>query len=238
MLSSGALVCFALKVRHGWHLSICSLACTAMWCQKKQSCIRSSICSRPKWPTSSWHPFREVSLCTAGKSSWNRAPSDSLGRVFLYRMPCLSLRWLCSHRYCHSLGGSVCLSWHWLRVPSCSLTMTRLKTMICSLNLMPVIYGQASDLQTVLYWFQDMQITAMGFDWACRAFKSSLLHSSYCCCSDLDVGVKYPTCTPARTLSTEHPHQYWSSMPYNTTENVVGQAGHPLVTCSIHLGHG
>ena len=73
-------------------------------------------------------PFRIVSLCAAGRTKWNRAFWDSLGRVILYRMPQLSLRWLHSQRNCQSSGGSVGLSWHMPRVPYCSLLITRLKT--------------------------------------------------------------------------------------------------------------
>ena len=42
---------------------------------------------------------------------------------------------------------------------------------------------------------------------------------SNCHCSDLNVCLTYQACTLARTLSTEHPHWYWSSLPYNTTES-------------------
>ena len=124
MFSSGALSCLALKVRHGQYLATCSLTCTAMQGQRKWLHIRSSMHSRPKWPTSSWHPFRVVCLCAASKTRCNR----TLGRVFLYRMPHLSLRWLHSQMYCQSSRGSVCLSWHWPRVLSCNLAITRLKT--------------------------------------------------------------------------------------------------------------
>ena len=44
--------------------------------------------------------------------------------MFLYRMPCLSLRWLHCQRSCWSSGGSVGLNGHWPRVPSCILTIT------------------------------------------------------------------------------------------------------------------
>ena len=128
MFSSDALGYFALEVRHGWHLSTCSLTCAAMHGQKKWLCIRSSICSRPKWPTSSWHPLRAVFRCVAGRTSWSRASWDSLGRNFLYRMLSLSLRWLHSLQNCWSSEGSVILSRHWPRVPSHSLAITRSKT--------------------------------------------------------------------------------------------------------------
>ena len=127
IFSRGALGCFALKVRYGWHLSICSLTCAAIQGQKKQLHIRSSIHSRPRWPISLWHPLRVVSLCIAGRTSWNRASWDSFGRIFLHRMSHLSLRWLHLQRNCWSSGGLVSLSLHWPRLPSYSLAITRPK---------------------------------------------------------------------------------------------------------------
>ena len=238
MLASGALGCFALNVKQGWHLSMCSLALTVMQGQKKWSHVRSSICSRPKWPTSSWHPLRAVSLCTAGRTSWNRVSWDSLGRVFLYRMPHLSLRWLCSQRSCQSSGRYVGLSWHWPRVPSCSIIITRLKDQICPLSLLPVIYGHASDLQTVLDRVQDAQITAICFDGTHEAYEGSLLHGSHGHCSDLEVsgqGIGHPP-------GPGHPQQgigidIGFPCPIIQLKIVVGQAAHPSVTCSIQLAH-
>ena len=128
MFSSSVLGCLALQVRHGWHMSTYSLTCAAMQGQEKQSHIGPSIHSRPKWPTSSWHPLRAVSLCAASRTSWNRASWDSLGSIFLYRMLHLRLRWLHFQRNCQSSGGAVSLSWCWPRVPSCSLIITRPKT--------------------------------------------------------------------------------------------------------------
>ena len=78
MFSRGALGCLALKVRHGQYFSICSFTWAAMHSKKNQSHMRSSMCSRPRWPTSSWHPFRATSLCTAVKTSWKRVSSDFL----------------------------------------------------------------------------------------------------------------------------------------------------------------
>ena len=83
--------------------------------------------SRPRWPTSSWHPFRATSLCVAGKTNWKRVSSDSLGLAYLYRMPHLSKRWFHSSRNRLNSGGSVNLDCHHPRVPSCSLEMTRLR---------------------------------------------------------------------------------------------------------------
>ena len=57
-----AFGCLALKARQGWHFPMCSFTWTAMWGQKNLSRMRSSMRSRPKWPTSSWHPLRATSL--------------------------------------------------------------------------------------------------------------------------------------------------------------------------------
>ena len=57
------------------------------------------------------------------------------------------------------------------------------------LSLMSVIYGHASDLQAVLYWIQDAQIIAIGFDWAHGASEGGLLYGSCCHCSGLNMGV-------------------------------------------------
>ena len=89
--------------------------------------MRSSIHSRPRWPTSSWHPFRATSLCIAGKTSWKRVSSDSLGLVLLYKTPVFNWRWLPSHmNWLHS-GGSVCFDYYHPRVLSHCLVMTKLR---------------------------------------------------------------------------------------------------------------
>ena len=123
-----ALGCLALKARHGQHFPMCPFSWAAMWDQKNLSCTRSSMCSRPKWPTTSWHPLRATSLCAAGRTNWRRVSSDSLGLACLYRIPCLSNGWLCSCLYWLTLGGYVALDWPFPSIPSCSLVMTRLRT--------------------------------------------------------------------------------------------------------------
>ena len=120
IFSMEALCCFALKVDALVALKM-FLACIAIQGQKKWSHIRSNILSRPNWLISSWHPLRAVSWCMAGKINWNRASWASFGRVFLYRMPYLSLRWLHSWRNCQSSGGLVSFNGLWPRVPSVSL---------------------------------------------------------------------------------------------------------------------
>ena len=126
MFSRGALGCLALKVRHGQHLPICSFAWATMQGQKNWSHMRSSMCSRPRWPTSSWHPFRVTSLCAPGKTSWKRVSSDSLGLALLYRTPFHSRRWFHSHKNWLNLGGSVCLDCCHPRVLSYTLEITKL----------------------------------------------------------------------------------------------------------------
>ena len=124
ILPMGTLCYSTLKVRHWWHFLTCSFACTAIQGQKKWLCIRLSILLKPKWPIPSWHPLKTVSHCMASNTNWNSASCDSFSRSFLYRMPCLSLRWFHSQRSCWSLGGSVNLYGHWPRVPSCILAIT------------------------------------------------------------------------------------------------------------------
>ena len=87
----GGLGCLVLKARHGQHFPMCSVAWAAMWGQKNLSCMRSSMHSRIKWPTSSWYPLRATSLCAAGRTNWRRVSSDSLDLACLYRIPCLSI---------------------------------------------------------------------------------------------------------------------------------------------------
>ena len=123
-----ALGCLALKARHGQHFPMCSFAWAAMQGQKNLLCIRSSMHSRPKWSTSSWHPWRVTSLCAAGRTNWKRASSDSLGLAHLYRTPCLSNRWLHSHLSWLILGEFVALDWPFPSIPAHSLAMTRLRT--------------------------------------------------------------------------------------------------------------
>ena len=127
IFSRGALGCLALKVRHGWHFPTCSFAWTAMQGQKNWSHMSSSMCSRPRWPTLSWHLFRATSLCAAGKTSWKRVSSDSLCLTHLYRITCLSRRWFHSHRNWLNSGRSIHLDCHCPRVPSCNLEMTKLR---------------------------------------------------------------------------------------------------------------
>ena len=95
--------------------------------QKNQSPVRSSMCSRLRWPTSLWHPFRTAFLCVSGKTNWKRVSYDSLGLACLHRIPGLSERWFCSHRNWLHLGESVCLDCHCPRVLSHSLEMTKLR---------------------------------------------------------------------------------------------------------------
>ena len=100
MFLRGAFGCLALKVRQGQHFLMYSFAWAALQGQRNLSHMRPSMCSRPKWPTSSWHPLRATSLSAAGKTNWRRVSPDSLGLACLYRTSFLSSKWLCS-----------CLSW-------------------------------------------------------------------------------------------------------------------------------
>ena len=85
---------------------------------------------------------------------------------------------------------------------------------------MPVIYGHASNLRTILYQIQDVQIAAISFNWDHEAVEGCLLYGSYSCHSDLDAGVwSIRHAPPARTLSAGHLHQYCSFPPHNTAES-------------------
>ena len=149
----------------------------------KETVLRN-ILLRLKWPISSWYPLRAVSQCTAGKTNWNRAFWDSFGRIFLYRMPYLRLRWLCSQRRCWRSGGSVSLNGHWLRIPFCILTITRPRTGSAHwvwcwlLVVMQVPCGPSPT---------GSQVTAVCINRTHGVFEGTLLHSSHCHCSDLVV---------------------------------------------------
>ena len=123
-----AFGCLALKARHGQHFPMCSFACAAMQGQKNLPCMRSSMCSRPKWPTLSWHPLRGTSPCVAGKTNWRRVSSNSLGLACLYKRPFLSTRWVHSCLYWLTSGESVALDWPFPSIPSLSLLIIRLRS--------------------------------------------------------------------------------------------------------------
>ena len=129
-------------------------------------------------------------------------------------MPCLSLRWLHSLRNCHSSEDQ--LSWVGIGSEFHPVAL-QWQDSRPDLHTKPAAshLSHASDLHTVLYWIQDAQIIAIGFNWVHGAFKSGLLYGPYCCHSDLDVCV----CSIRHTPFTGHPHWYWSSPPYNTAES-------------------
>ena len=127
MFLRGAFCCLALKARHGWHFATCPFTCAAMWGQKNLSCMTSNMCSRPRWPTSSWHPLRATSLYAVGKTSWRRVSSNSLGLACLYGIPFIRTRWFHSHPNWMTLGASVALDWLFPSIPSLSLEITRLR---------------------------------------------------------------------------------------------------------------
>ena len=131
MFSSGALGCFTLKVRHGWHLSMCFLACALPCKARRSGCILGPACTVQD-PNGQLHYgtlSEQFPLCAAGRTSWNRASWDSLGRILLYRMPHFNLRVVALLKEMSIVQEkSVVWSWHWPRVPPCSLTITRLKT--------------------------------------------------------------------------------------------------------------
>ena len=118
------LCCFTLRMMHWWHLSTCSLVWTAIQGHKKWLHIKSSILSRSTWPTLSWQPFRVISQCSPGSTSWNSASSDPLGNTAWYRMLLQSLRWLHSLRSYLGLAVSADLGGHWPKIKSWSILVT------------------------------------------------------------------------------------------------------------------
>ena len=126
IFSSGAFGCLALKTKHERHFPMCSFAWAAMWGQKNLSCIRSSMRSRPRWPTSSWHPLRATSLCTVGRTNCKRVSFDSL--ACLYKTPLCITKLCCSLLYWLNSGGSVFLDQSFSSVPYLSLCIIWPKT--------------------------------------------------------------------------------------------------------------
>ena len=129
----------------------------------------------------------EQPLCIAGKTSWKRVSSDSLGLALQYRMPFLSRRWFHSYKNWLNLGGSVCLDCHHPRVPSHSLEMTKLRVgSVCW------AWCQSSKVIQATCWLpctciQNMQITTVCLYGTYEAFEGTLMHSSHCCSCNLEV---------------------------------------------------
>ena len=106
-----------------------------------------------------------------------------------------------------SSGGSVSLSWHWPRVLSSRLTITRPRTgsahcAWCQLCIvMQVTFGLLGPGKHRLQLYASVGL--------CGALKGGLLLRSHCCCSDLEMGVWGIGHEPqARTPLTGHLHQY------------------------------
>ena len=155
MFSSSALGCLALKVRHGWHWSMCSLTCAAMQGQKKWLHIKSSICSRHEWPTLSWHSWGSLPMHSQQDqlgigphgiplvgSSYTECPTSIWGGC-IHKQAVKEFRWISQFK---------------LILAQCPIQQSHnhnTQDQICLLSLVPVIYGHASDLQTVPYRVQD-----------------------------------------------------------------------------------
>ena len=235
ILSIGTLYCFALKVTHWQHFSMCSFACTAIWGQKKWLCIRLSIFSRPKWPISSWHLLRVVPWWVAGKTSWNRASQDSFDRTFY--MGCPTSNW----GGC-ILGGAAA-AWVdqsvWRCIgPASHPTSSQLKGpgQVCLLGLMLITGGHAGNLWTIPYQVQYAQVVAVCLNEACRTFEGGLLHGSHHHCCDPVVCVQ----SIGNISGPGHPLQGICinvSLPCSTVQLkvIIGKAGHPAMTHIIQL---
>ena len=55
---------------------------------------------------------------------------------------------------------------------------------VCPLGLMPIVSSHTSNLWTISYQIQDIQVTAVCLNGAGEALEASLLHGSHCCGSD------------------------------------------------------
>ena len=207
-----------------------------MWGQKNWSHMRASMCSRPRWPTWLWYPYKATSLYVVGNPNWKRVSSDSLGLAHLYRMPCLSTRLFCSYRNRLNLGGLVNLDCHHSRVPSQSLEMTRLRA---GSTCRP--WHQCSKVIQVTCWLSwtvsRMCRLQLGLNGICRVFEVSLLHSLHCCSCDCEMN----TWVVRHASWPGHPQQSICICVCLTSseeqlEIVVCQAGNPAMTCCIHLG--
>ena len=184
MFCRGALGCLALKARHRWHFPMCSFTWAAIWAQKNQLHMTSSMCSRPRWLTSLWHPVRVTYLYAAGKTSWKRVSSDSLGLALLYRTLFHSKRWFHFHK--NWWNSAVFVSLYCCH-PQGSILQSRNDQMqgwICLPGLMAVFQDHTGNLLTVLHWAQDVQNATVCLYEACMTFKGSLLHSLDCCSCD------------------------------------------------------
>ena len=163
-------------------------------------------------------------------------PCDSFGRIFLCRMPHLSLRWLCSQRNCWSSGRLVCFSGHWLRVPFLHPHNHEAQNRVCPLGLVPIISDHTGDLWSVSYQVQDMQVTAICFSGSGWAFEASLLQGLYWHCSDSVVCAQ----SIGHTSRSRHPQQgicIHVSLPCPVVQfkTVTGKANPPSVTHSVQL---
>ena len=122
-----AFYVFTLNMMHWQYLLTCSLALTAILGQKKWSHIKCSILSSCKWPTSSWQPFKVISRCLAGSTSWNSTSWDPLIGTLQCRMP-PQLEMVVFLRSCLSLAWSVNLIGHWPNVLYRSFLTTSFRT--------------------------------------------------------------------------------------------------------------
>ena len=187
--------------------------------QKNWSWMRSSMHSRPRSPTSSWHPFRVTSLCAAGKTSQKRVSPGSLHLALQYRTCFHSGWWFHSHMNWLNSGGSVSLGCCHSRVPSCSQEMTKLRVVSTCWA-----WCQSSKVMQVICWLSCTKSRM------CRSQLYASLglwglqgqHLAQLTLLQLWPGGGYlscQACTPARTPSIRHLHQYWSSQLSRTTRN-------------------
>ena len=196
MISSwGALGCLALKARHGQHFPMCSFTWAAKGGQKNWLYMRSSMHSRPRWPTWSWHPFRATSVCAAGNTSWRGSPLILWVWLICTGCPVWVL-------VCFIPTGT---DWIWV---------DQLVWTVVYPGFHPAVWRWPDSEYDLLAepdaspprsyrWPAGCQTATVGIDGTCRAFKGSLLHILYCCSCDLEMS----TWVVRHTSWTGHPQQ-------------------------------
>ena len=237
ILSMGALCCFALKVQTG----------------STSQCVPSSV-----WPleanrnghTSGWTFFWGLSGQSHHGTLSEQSPNMQLARPielgspgiplaeFFYTGCPTQLEVVVLLKELLELRLANQLEWALAQDPILHPHNHKVQDRVCQLGLMPIISGHVGNLQTIPYWVQDVQVTAVYLNRAHRAFKGSLLHGSHHHYSDLVVCVQ----SIKHTSGPGHPWQgicIIVSLPSSIVQLkvIIGKAGHPAMTHSIQLCH-
>ena len=241
MFSSGALGCLALTVRHVdntyQHALLPAQPCEA---RRSSHTLGLAYCSRTTMANLIVASLQGgLPMCIAGKTSWNRTPSDSLGRVFLHRTPLPQFEVVAFPQVLLQFGknqsvwAGVCSEFH-----PVALHIDKIQDWICSLSLTPVIYGHASDLL-------DCPPLNLGCANHCYRLQSGSQKPSRAtfCMTDTAAAVTLMWVSQSIWHAPQPGHSQQGihidiglPFPIIQLKIVVGQAGHPSVTCSIQLG--